>query len=247
MGSPQIERRYAPETIGMIPINNGRDNADVIRELAPTGEIVAHPKKHGLHAHETMFRRGGLDKDYFAAAEEFRTTFSRAHLAGKHSTIDLFRVRGAPNPTGSDAVATAREKIRMALRCFASSKSTQVPLSVTQSAVWFLIGCGDSLEEYAFRMRSNNIPMTPDRASGILVTACERLAIHYGIIRVSDVKEHASTDGFVNGKLRGKNEGYQEAKDIAILVSMKAKTPQEFLAEFIHKLEQKVKTQQERP
>lgn len=241
----EIERRYAPETIGIIPVNNNQDKADVIRELSPQGDIVAHPRKHGNHVHERMFQRGTLDRDYFLAAEEFRRSFERAGFHGKFATIDFFRTRGAPNPEGSDALAVARENITQALKCFASQKGGN--LSVIQSVVWFLIGCGETLEDFAWRLKSNGIPMSPDRASGMLVPACERLAIHYGIIRVEDVKDRVQVDAFQNGKSRGSAETVKRAKDIAALVAMKAKTPQEFLEEFNRQIDAMAQKRQERP
>lgn len=236
MPAQPIERRYAPEKIAVIPLYNGKATADIVRELAPTGEIVAHAIKHGTHVHERMHAKGTLSDDGFRAAEEFRNDFARAHMAGKYATIDLFRVRGLPTPNSSDAVATARDNVKLALRAFSSVKHGKPGLSVNQSAVWFLIGCGDSLEDYAWRMRSNGISMTPDRASGMVTTLCDTLALHYGIIRVSDIKENAARQvGELNFR-----RGLGAALDLAkVMAASQWKTPQDFLAEFNRQLELK--------
>ena len=229
-----LERRYSPEKIGTISISHG--TADVMRELAPTGEIVAHAIKHGCHVHERMYQKGTISDDLFSAAEKFRQSFAKAHLSGKYATIDFFRVRGLPNSNGSDAVAAAMSNIKAALSSLGSSDKQG--LSVTQSAVWFLIGCGDSLEDYAWRIRSSGGSMTPDRASGIIISACERLALHYGLIRASDIRDQASKLAYQTGLFAGHKKAIQWAKDIAKTLSAKSKNQSEFLAEFTKLLDQ---------
>ena len=236
MPAQPIERRYAPEKIAVIPLYNGKNTADIIRELAPTGEIVAHARKHGDHVHERMHNKGALSDDGFKAAEEFRSSFARAHMDGRFATIDLFKVRGCPTAHTSDATTAAHESVCMALRALSASRHAKGGLSVNQSAVWFLIGVGDSLEYFAWRMRSNGVSMTPDRASGMIGPLCDLLALHYGIIRVSDIKENAAKQvGEINYR-----RGIQAAADLAkILATSQWKTPAEFLAEFNRQLELK--------
>lgn len=186
------QRRDSPE----IEIQNGRDKANLIRETSPSGAIVLHAVKKSGYVHERLHELGRIDNDMYDAAERFCSDFTKASLAGRYSTLDMNRSGGGGKHVISDTVVEARQRIHESL---ASLGNQSLEKSLTKSCVWFVVGCGDTLEQWAFRMRTSGANMSEGKASGILISALERLALHYGLTSESRIKHDAGRKSFLAG------------------------------------------------
>jgi len=217
-----------PEKLIDIIIYNGRDTATLTREVDPQGAIVEHRVKKSSYAHEKMHEKGTIDDELYDGAERFRMDFGRAHLGGKYSTIDMHKIRGASVQHVSDSVAAAKESVHMALNSL-GARASQNGFSLSKSCVWYVIGCGDTLEDWALRIRNSGVSMTSDRASGILLGCLEKLAFHYGLIRTADIRNRAARQASQNTRL----QTIEEISNLLKLHAISAKgTPQQALEEF---------------
>lgn len=222
--------RPKPEQLAEIPVHNGQDTAALMREVDPGGAIVVHAIKKSPYVHERMHDIGTIDHEMYDAAERFRIDFAKAGLEGHFASIDMFRTRGPGQPNHSDAVMEARHRVRGALNALGMRKTGT---SLSQSCIWFMVGCGHTQEQYAVRIRNGGVSMSSERASGILTGALERLVLHYGLATPADLKHR--------GAKRGYQEGLRAAADLADLFHISAQgTPQEAVKAFGKYLREKV-------
>jgi len=105
------------------------------------------------------------------AARRFQQDFGRACLAG-YQCPDLDRVLGEDSHSGGEPekVASARDKVYRALKVLGGINSR------TSNVVWAVLGLGETLTEVAETGRENR-----QRATGLLIAACDTLAVHYGL------------------------------------------------------------------
>src|SRR5260370_1165017 len=89
----------------------------------------------------------------------------------------------------SDFVVAARERVRAALVSLGFAVGTDRG-SWTGKAAWWVLGCGQTLEEFSARMRWGGVPMHVQKAAGLVIAALDRLALHYGIIGVRAVEQN---------------------------------------------------------
>lgn len=190
--------RINPEKLTEVPINNGQDRATLIREVDPKGSIVVHAVKKSVYVHDRLHDLGRIDNEMYDAAERFRKDFERAHLEGRFASIDMFRSSGGTTGDVSDGVAEARLRIKAALNSLGIRKNGK---SLSQSCVWFVVGCGHTLEQWSLRMRGSgeNVEagkepekISEGKASGILYGALEKLAWHYGLVNTRTIKDRAT-------------------------------------------------------
>lgn len=222
--------RPKPEQIAEIPVHNGQETAVLMREVDPNGAIVVHAIKKSPYAHERMHDHGRIDDEMYDAAERFRIDFAKAGLEGHYASIDMFRSRGPGQPNQSDNVMEARQRVRSALNALGMRKTGT---SLSQSCIWFVVGCGHTLDQYAMRIRNGGVSMSSERASGILTGALERLVLHYGLATPADLKHR--------GAKRGYQDGLRAAADLADLFHISATgTPQEAVKAFASFLRNKV-------
>lgn len=191
--------RINPEKLTEIPINNGQDRANLMREVDPKGAIVVHAVKKSSYVHDRLHALGRITNEQYDAAERFRKDFERANLSGRFSTIDLFRSAGGTSGHMSDSVAEARARVNAALDQLGMRKSGK---SMSQSCMWFVVGCGDTIESWSLRIRNSGENMSEGKATGYLDGALEKLAVHYGIVNIRDIKEQASTLAEKRGSMR---------------------------------------------
>lgn len=195
--------RINPEKLTEIPINNGQDQAALIREVDPKGAIVVHAVKKSCYVHDRMHDLGRIDNEMYDAAERFRKDFERGHLEGRFASIDLFRSAGGTAGDVSDGVAEARLRIKSALLVLGARKSGK---SLSQSCVWFVVGCGHSLELWSLRMRNSGENMSGGKAAGVLYGSLEKLAWHYGLVNTRSIKDRASNLASLRSRMDTLNE-----------------------------------------
>lgn len=130
-----------------------------------------------------MHKAGTIDDAMFAAARRFRDDFDRGHLEALRSAdysravVDC-RMPSDPHQHGE----AARNRIWKALGVIGGLKGRQ------GSAVWHVVGLGDSLTEWStwgggrlsYERPVEKWPMHKLTAAGILTAALETLAQHYG-------------------------------------------------------------------
>lgn len=228
--SPSAPPRVHPEKLTDIPINNGHDKATLVREVDPKGAIVVHAVKKSSYVHDRMHNIGHIDNEQYDAAERFRKDFERAHLEGRMASIDLFRSSGGTPGEMSDAVMEARLRVKAALGALARRTSGK---SISQSCVWFVVGCGETLEQWSRRMRNSGENMSEGKASGWFCGSLEHLAFHYGISNARTIKERATK----LAEVRAKNDAFHE---VITLAELSALDPQMSLLKFTDLLKKKV-------
>lgn len=191
------QQRVRPETLATIAVNNGQETACLRRELDPSGAIVVHAVKRSGYVHQRLHDLGRIDDEMFDAAERFRKDFERAGLEGHFATVDLNRSRAAGMGEMSDAVVEARQRVQGAMSALGQRKNGK---SLSKSCVWYVVGCGNTFEQWSVRCRNNGENMSDLKASGILVSALERLAFHYGMTSTADLKERAAKHAYERGR-----------------------------------------------
>lgn len=223
--------RINPEKLTEVPINNGRDQAVLVREIDPKGAIVVHPVKKSAYVHDRMHDLGRIDDEMYDAAEIFRKDFERAHLEGRFASIDLFRSAGGTAGEVSDAVAEARLRVKGALHSLGMRKSGK---SLSQSCIWFTVGCGHTFENWSLRMRNSGENMSEGKAAGVLYGALEKLAWHYGLVNTRTIKDRATNLASV----RSRKETLQEVITLAELSAVG--DAKEAMTRFTQMLKEKV-------
>lgn len=123
----------------------------------------------------TLLRNGSITSAMHTAGERFHRTFVFAQLSSA-AAPSLGRLRGV-SPTGGgipERVAAAESAVDRALSAVGGIASPG------GSAVWFVVGLGYSVKEWAAREGWNGRALNPHEAKGVLVTALGVLVMHYG-------------------------------------------------------------------
>lgn len=175
-------------------IQNGHANAIMVRETAPNGQIVVHAVKKSNYVHERLHTMKRISDAEYDAAERFCSDFIKASLDGRYASLDMNRSSGATKHIISDGVVEARQRVRAAQDSLGVSDK-----SLSKSCVWYVVGCGDTLEKWSQRIRTSGDLMSEGKASGILVSALERLALHYGITNEGKIRHDLGQISFSKG------------------------------------------------
>jgi hypothetical protein len=138
-----------------------------------------HAVRRCAYVHERLRSAGKLAPELFDAAGKFRMDFERAQLSGNYGRIDIFKTKSGRQEI-TDRVTLARKRIKQALAAQAVSRPDT--LSPSRSCIWNVIGLGMTLEQWTDFVRRSGSSMNADKASGILHSSLERLALHYGMI-----------------------------------------------------------------
>lgn len=139
--------------------------------LAEEDHVVEKELRRVVRAEDTigrLLRNRSIDKAMAAAARDFQTAFHMARL-DQLRAIDLLRSggggKGEPMP-----VLQAREKVAARVAVLGGFGAPAA------NAVWFVIGCGYSIEEWARRERFGaGRSLNPERGRGILIGALSAL------------------------------------------------------------------------
>jgi hypothetical protein len=166
------------EHLGTIRINNGQHPAELVRERDPNGATVVHAVRRSAYVHERLRSTGKIAPELFDAGEKFRMDFERAQLSGNYARLDMFKTRAGKQEI-TDTVAAAKMRIGRAVEALGRGREGQ---SLSQSCIWNVIGLGMTLEQWTDFVRAAGAGMNADKASGILHSSLERLALHYGLI-----------------------------------------------------------------
>ncbi|MFZ0270977.1 MAG: DUF6456 domain-containing protein [Acidobacteriaceae bacterium] len=192
-----MTRKKTAEYLGTIRVNNGQLPAEIIRERDPDGATASHAVvRRSAYVHERLRSTGKLAPELFDAAEKFRADFERAQLSGNYGRVDIFKTKSGRQEI-SDRVALARKRIKEALAAQAVSRPDT--LSPSQSCMWNVIGLGMTLEQWTDFVRSAGAAMNADKASGILHSSLERLALHYGMIDMGKMAALRQDKGYGRG------------------------------------------------
>ena len=184
-------------------IYGGKGEAEMIREADPDGIAVEHMIRRDASVADRLYRSGSLGsgetgRRKHEAAERFRADFERAQLAGFVAAADLMRSGGDSNREISDSVVAARQRIRFALGSLGFAPGAGNG-SMTGKAAWWVLGVQLTLEEFALRMRTSGSLMDRNKASGLVIAAIERLAIHYGLVDVRSLDNAERSRAWAKG------------------------------------------------
>ena len=129
----------------------------------------------------------------------------------------------------SDSVVEARQRVNQALSSLGTGTYDASP---SKSCVWFIVGCGNTLEAWATRRNMNGDRMSEGKASGILISALERLSLHYGLTNTGRIRKETSKKSFIDGVLHA-------ASLAETFVSPKGSLPRESFKTFAQRLREK--------
>ena len=161
-------KRAEPGSIVPLP---GGQTAQVVYEADPDSRPVVHHRV--VDSLGKMLRAGTIDQGMHDAARDFQAAFTLAALESLRA-MPLIRVSGSSRPDGelTDRQIQARKRVRKAIEAVGGMGSPG------GSAVWFVVGLGLSVREWALRQGWGGRSMSPDEARGALVTALAVLAWH---------------------------------------------------------------------
>lgn len=177
-------------------IQNGHADVSMVRETSPDGHIVVHAVKKSGYVHERLHSMKRISDAEYDAAERFANDFIRASLDGRYASLDMNRSAASSRNIMSDSTVEARQRVRAAQDSLGASP---IDKSLSKSCVWFVVGCGDTLEKWALRVRNNGDLMSEGKACGILMSALERLAMHYGLTNEGKIRHDIGQTHFTKG------------------------------------------------
>jgi hypothetical protein len=139
-----------------------------VREADPeTGLTVIH--RRAIDTLGQMLSNGTITADMHDAGQVFRSAFRAAALDPLRAR-SLVWVPATTGETLTERVAAARERVARALDALGG------PASPAGSAVWHVVGCEQSIREWATLRGMHHVA-----AGGVLVAALGVLAKHYGL------------------------------------------------------------------
>jgi hypothetical protein len=177
-------------------VQNGHADVSMVRETSPDGQIVYHAVKKSGYAHERLHALKRISNEMYDAAERFSSDFIKASLDGRYATLDMNRSSSRSNHIMSDSVVEARQRVAAAQQSMGAGSLSQ---SLSKSCVWYVVGCGETLEKWSLRIRNSGRSFSEAQASGVLISALERLAYHYGLTNEQRVRRDIGQDGFIKG------------------------------------------------
>lgn len=155
----------------------GNRVAVVVTEKDPQGCTHSHPvvKTHL----DVMHDKGTITKEMLEAGKRFHAHFTIANLNTMRS-MPLIPMPSAKGPMDiTERQNDARKKIKEALDHVGG------PSSPSGSCVWHVVGLEHSVRQWCMQQSWTSRPMNPHNATGVLVTALDLLARHYGYLKKS--------------------------------------------------------------
>lgn len=173
MGKPN---KAPPQTTLELPseFRKQHDPFEVLDDKCPELWPVTHARC--IDTLSRMVIAGTISGSWCAAGRIFQRDFKYAHFDPSHSA-DMAR----EGSCGSRAVVIeniedAKQRIHDAMTIMGGHSSP------CASAAWFILGIGDTIEEWARRqVWSGSRTMRPDAARGVFVGSLGFLEMHYGI------------------------------------------------------------------
>ena len=155
-GTPELRQHTEIKTVRLV--EDGR-----VRQARRTVDVLS-----------AMLRNGTITRDMAAAGRRFQSCFEAGHVMGGGESSFL-RLPTRQRPTGatpaSDVALDARRTIGEAIRLLGGHGS------LPSSAVWFVLGVGLSVREWARRVRfGQGRVLSEEVARGIVVAALAVLA-----------------------------------------------------------------------
>lgn len=162
-------KKRQSEVIGQTYINNGQVRVDIMsgdKDSETPAELLRVCDGSTL---ERWRNKGRLSDPQYLAGRDYQRDFYRAHLSANYAKQTLERVQGAH--TDGDQLQMARDRFYRAHGTLGASEA---------DVVWFVLGEGLSLTEYAMRRDRALKNVNRHIAGGLLLAGLERLAKHYG-------------------------------------------------------------------
>jgi hypothetical protein len=149
---------------------------EFVRESDDEEQLVEHFRC--VDSLAIMLRNQTITVQMHDAGRLFEEEFYAAQLSGIKSP-SLIKVDHGPRTPDSmtDRCAFAHRRIGKTLEVIGG------PSSPGGAALWFVVGLGMSVREWALRQGWNGSPLRSDEARGILVASLGVLAKHYGLVR----------------------------------------------------------------
>ena len=203
-----------------VELYGGQASGELVTASDPdTGITVEHAIRRDLTVADRLLKNGSLGAEngegrlYHQAAERFRQDFERAQLTGFVGAADLMRGGGGGPQEIEDSVVGARERVRYALGSLGFAPGTSRGSQVGKAA-WWVLGCQETLEQFSNRMRTGGSLMNVSKASGLVIAAIERLALHYGIVAVSNIDQLERSRAWGQGVMSAARRLRQDAERV---------------------------------
>ena len=145
---------------------------DEVREVDPDGRIVVHHRL--VDTLGRMLRSGTIDQAMHDAGRDFQVAFILAQLDPLRA-LPFLRVPGTGRePDLSERQLRARRRVQEALHALGGHGSP------TGSWAWHVLGCQQSIREWAMRLGWGGRSLHVQQAQGIALAALDLLARHFG-------------------------------------------------------------------
>lgn len=172
-GKPK-KKAAVPALPGLL-VNDARlQHGAVELESGPDvyGSIVAHAR--AVDTLSRFLRSGKISDSMYSAGRRFEELFARASL----NSVRAANLSGAAKSSnrGSiiESIEDAKDRVHAALD---SMGGASTPCG---SALWFILGMGDTIEEWARRQAwGNGRSLNPAAAAGVLVGGIGALEAHF--------------------------------------------------------------------
>jgi len=146
-----------------------------VRETDPDGKIVVY--KRLVDTLARMHKSGSISEPMLDAGRKFQRQFIIAQLDSLKAA-DIARIPGnGREPDPGDTTLGARRQVHGAMRALGGQDG---PMG---SVAWHVLGCGRSVRDWALRQGWCGRQVRREQAEGILISALDLLAEHYGTKR----------------------------------------------------------------
>jgi len=173
MSKSKPRKKAEPGSIVSLP---GDRKAETVYEADPDCRPVVHHRV--VDSLDRMLRAGTIDQGMHEAARDFQAAFSLAGLETLRA-MPLIRVFSSSRPDSAitDRQIQARKRVHRAIDAVGGMGSPG------GSAVWFVVGLGQSIREWALRQGWGGRKIEKNQAQGILVASLGMLANYHGHAR----------------------------------------------------------------
>ena len=143
-----------------------------VRETDPDGRILVY--KRLVDTLARMHKSGSISEPMLDAGRKFQRQFIIAQFDPLRAA-DIDRIPGnGREPDPGDTTLGARRQVHGALRALGGQDG---PMG---SVAWHVLGCGRSVRDWALRQGWCGRQVRREQAEGILISALDLLAGHYG-------------------------------------------------------------------